>query len=281
MIFGVTFAVIATVFYSGNLVSIGFGDKKVSQYDFEKRYTFIDQTYAKLKIDINSNQELKEELQLKLAQKMISEEVHKNIAKNLNVKVSNSEVKEYMKKHDFQSSEDNIITQNNMVESFLLENKITHNLLSKIDYSEEEIKSYYEENKAIYVKPQNVEFEQVVFKNKAASDSAMKSFTKKSPISYFKESETVILFEGEMDLREESALSEQISQLTPNEWSGLIQVGEEYHLYKVLKKHEERIFSYEEIKDQVMQDYIEDKAKFRLQEMVEDIFEENPPYINI
>lgn len=282
VLFVSTFLFGALVLYPGEEeVSIGYGDVRVQDLDFEKRYKFISNTYASLEIPLKSNEKLTSALREELARKMISEEVHKKIADELGVAVSNKEVTEYMEKHNFKNKDYDTLTQQHMVKDFLLKNAITQKLLQDMDYSDEEIQAYFEASKENYVKPASVEFEQVVFKNKKVAEKLMAGFNQKTALSDFKESEEVIVFSGEMDKREESALSAQIFSLGVGEWSELIEVGEEYHLYKIIKHHKEGYYSYDEIEKQVVEDYITDKANLRFQQLAEDILLKNPPYFEI
>lgn len=277
-----TFLFGALVIYPGEEeVSIGYGDVRVQDLDFEKRYNFIANTYATMEIPIEANEKLNSGIREELARKMISEEVHKEIAAELGVTVSNKEVTEYMEKHNFKNKDYDTLTQQHMVKDFLLKNAITQKLLKDTDYSDKEIQAYFEASKENYIKPASVEFEQVVFKNKKAADTLMAGFNKQTALTDFKESEEVIVFSGSMDKREESALSEQIFGLAVGEWSELVAVGEEYHLYKIIKKYEEGFYTYEEIEEQVVKDYMSDKATLRFQQLAEDILTKNPPYFEI
>lgn len=276
-----TFMLSANTIFADKDVSIGFGNSIVSSYDFEERYGFVKDTYSKFNISLESNEKLNTEIRETLAHKMIAEDVNAEIAKELKVSVKGSEVDEYMKKHKFKSKDQDVYSQKQMVENFLLQNKIVNKLLSEVDYSDEQIQYYFEENKKSYIKPANVQFEQVVFKDKKTADNLMKKFNKKTALNDFKESKDVIVFSGEMDKREESALSEQIFSLKVGEWSELIEVGEEYHLYKVLKSNEEGVYSFDEIKEKVIEDYMIDKANYRFGEMINKTFEEKPPYVQI
>lgn len=262
-------------------VNIGFGEVQVQDLEFERRYGFINNTYAALEIPLEANKELNSSIREGLARKMISEEVHKVIAKELGVTISKKEVNDYMKKHDFKNKDYDLPTQQRMVKDFLLKNAIIQKLYSEVDYSEKEITAYFEAGKENYVKPASVEFEQVVFKNKKATTKLMADFNKKTALSDFKASEEVVVFSGTMDKREESALSEQVFGLAAGEWSELIEVGEEYHMYKITKKHKEGFYTYEEIEEEVIVDYMTDKATLLFQQLAEDILTKNKPYFEI
>lgn len=194
---------------------------------------------------------------------LVDQEVISHLAKKYNVKIPKADVERELR--TFQTTyggsapdQQNMKSWRKQIElSLLLEELLTKDAV----VSDEELKSYYEENKSTYEVPAAFQLSHIIVKTKAEAGQAIKELKEGSSFETLARERSIDEFtalEGgglgfiqEGDERYPQAYISEALKLKKGDWSAPIKTDEGYAIIKLHDKLNGRKYTYKEVKREI------------------------------
>jgi foldase protein PrsA len=196
--------------------------------------------------------------------KMVNNEVVKQIAKKYNVTVSDQSVDREWKmiKTMYSRSPLHAATSEELVKEQIRSSLLLEELLVKdVTITEQEMQSFYQENKQLYTVDEAYHISHIVLKSKEEADAVVKELNEGSNFSSLAREVSIddltANYGGDLGfLTHESQIYPasyvaEAANLKEKSWSGPISVDGEYVVLYLHEKMDAVTYSYEDVKDQI------------------------------